>query len=105
MGMNFVYTQNDLYVNAILEMFTTEDLGTKLIENKEGMIGWTCRKQWRYEKQKCIGKREGEDHLGDPGVDVRKIVTWILKKQGANCIHLSSEQEPLAGLCEHDNEP
>jgi len=27
-----------------------------------------------------VGKREGNDHLGDPGVDGRIIVRWIFRK-------------------------
>jgi len=28
-----------------------------------------------------VGKPEGKNHLGDPGVDVRIILRWILKKR------------------------
>jgi len=28
-----------------------------------------------------VGKPEGKNHLGDPGVDVRKILRWILRKR------------------------
>ena len=43
-----------------------------------------------------VGKREGRDHLGDPGVDGRIILRWIFRKwdvgvwTGSRCLRLGT---------------
>jgi hypothetical protein len=46
---------------------------------------------------------KGREHSGDVGVDAK----WILRKEGGKCgpDKLDSEQRPVAGPCEHGNEP
>jgi len=36
----------------------------------------------RGEYRVLVGKTEGKSHLGDPGVDGRKILRWIFRKWG-----------------------
>jgi hypothetical protein len=32
---------------------------------------------------------KGRDYLGDPGITVRIILKWVLKKQGVDQIHMT----------------
>jgi hypothetical protein len=55
-----------------------------------------------------VGKPEGErDHWGDPGVDGRIILRWILKKWdvGYGLDRTGSGQRQVAGTCKCGNEP
>jgi hypothetical protein len=45
------YAQKDLCINAVLEMFTTEELGTKRIEIKEGTCSGDMRNAYRTRQQ------------------------------------------------------
>jgi hypothetical protein len=42
-----------------------------------------------------VGKPEGKSHLGDPGIDGRIILKWILKKRdgGMEWIDLAQDRE------------
>ena len=45
-------------------------------------MGGTCGTYWgmRGVYRVLVGKPEGKNHLGDPGVDGRIILRWIFRK-------------------------
>jgi hypothetical protein len=52
------------------------------------------------------GDLREDDHLGDPGIDVRIILNWIFKKWGGAWTGLSWLRiGTVAGSCECGNEP
>jgi hypothetical protein len=41
---------------------------------------WACMRESRGVYWVLVGKPEGRDHLGDPGIDGRIILIWIFRK-------------------------
>ena len=40
-----------------------------------------------------VGKLEGKDHLGDPGVDGRIILNWMFRKWSMDWIELAQDRD------------
>ena len=47
-----------------------------------------------------VGKTEGKNHLGDPGVDGRIILRWIFRKwyEGTEWIELAQDRDTWRAL-------
>ena len=45
-----------------------------------------------------MGKREGQNHLGDPGGDGRIILRWIFRKWDVDWIELAQDRDTWQAL-------
>jgi len=47
---------------------------------EKNKMGGTCSAETNDVYRVLVGNPEGKDHLGDPGVDGRIMLIWILRK-------------------------